>query len=55
MVRKTKTEKAAKEVIDAEVAKLLELKKSLAVARGENPDQALQKGKSKGKKGGKKK
>ncbi|KAF8778171.1 Methionine--tRNA ligase like protein [Argiope bruennichi] len=47
-VRELKTNKASKPEIDKEVAVLLELKKKLVIARGENPDQAQ--GKSKNKK-----
>ncbi|GBN94672.1 hypothetical protein AVEN_89855-1, partial [Araneus ventricosus] len=47
-VRELKTNKASKPEIEKEVAALLELKKRLAVAKGENPDQAQ--GKSKNKK-----
>ena len=55
MVRKLKTEKAAKEKIDVEVQKLLALKRALAIAQGEDPDaKPAGKSKSKKKKGGKK-
>ena len=50
LVRQLKTEKAEKSKIDKEVAKLLQLKKSLALAQGTNPDEGGKK-----KRGGKKK
>ncbi|XP_077996837.1 methionine--tRNA ligase, cytoplasmic-like isoform X2 [Glandiceps talaboti] len=53
IVRKLKTEKADRLKIDAEVQKLLELKKQLALAKGEDPS-APSGGKGKKKKGGKK-
>ncbi|XP_063070956.1 methionine--tRNA ligase, cytoplasmic isoform X2 [Engraulis encrasicolus] len=46
-VRELKGQKAEKAVITAEVAKLLELKKQLALAEGKNPEPAPQKGKKK--------
>ncbi|KAJ8036040.1 Methionine--tRNA ligase, cytoplasmic [Holothuria leucospilota] len=46
LVRKLKTEKAEKSTIDAEVKKLLALKKELALASGEKPEEG-KKGKSK--------
>ena len=49
-MRQLKTEKAEKSVIDQEVAKLLQLKKTLALAQGINPDEGRKK-----KRGGKKK
>jgi len=49
VVRKAKSEKLSKEVIDAEVKKLLDLKNSLALAQGIDPN-ASKKGKSKKKK-----
>ena len=49
VVRKLKTEKAEKSLIDTEVSKLLELKKSLALAQGIDPS------KQTGGSGGKKK
>lgn len=53
-VRKVKGEKADKAVVDAEVKALLDLKRQLAIASGQDPDAASKsKGKSK-KKGGKK-
>lgn len=51
-VRALKTQKAEKDVIAAEVSKLLDLKKQLALAEGKNPEP--QKGKKKwGRKKGK--
>ena len=50
VVRDLKTKKAEKSLIDVEVAKLLELKKRLALAQGINPEQAVGGGKKKGKK-----
>ena len=52
MVRELKTNKAEKSIIDAEVAKLLALKKQLALAQGQDPTPAAGGG---GKKKGKKK
>uniref|UniRef100_A0A665SZT0 Methionine--tRNA ligase, cytoplasmic n=1 Tax=Echeneis naucrates TaxID=173247 RepID=A0A665SZT0_ECHNA len=46
-VRALKAQKADKAVITAEVAKLLDLKKQLAVAEGKNPEPASQKSKKK--------
>ncbi|XP_028261747.1 methionine--tRNA ligase, cytoplasmic isoform X2 [Parambassis ranga] len=46
-VRALKTQKADKAVITAEVAKLLDLKKQLALAEGKSPEPAPQKGKKK--------
>ncbi|XP_066520845.1 methionine--tRNA ligase, cytoplasmic [Hoplias malabaricus] len=46
-VRTLKDQKADKSVITAEVTKLLELKKELAVAEGKNPEPSSQKGKKK--------
>uniref|UniRef100_A0AAX7UX19 Methionine--tRNA ligase, cytoplasmic n=1 Tax=Astatotilapia calliptera TaxID=8154 RepID=A0AAX7UX19_ASTCA len=46
-VRALKAQKAEKAVITAEVAKLLDLKKQLALAEGKNPEPAPQKGKKK--------
>lgn len=46
-VRALKAQKADKAAITAEVAKLLDLKKQLAVAEGKNPEPAPQKGKKK--------
>ncbi|TKS70637.1 Methionine--tRNA ligase, cytoplasmic [Collichthys lucidus] len=46
-VRALKAQKAEKAVITAEVAKLLDLKKQLAVAEGKTPEPAPQKGKKK--------
>lgn len=46
-VRALKVQKAAKDVVTAEVAKLLDLKKQLALAEGKNPEPAPQKGKKK--------
>ncbi|XP_053401323.1 methionine--tRNA ligase, cytoplasmic-like [Mercenaria mercenaria] len=48
-VRELKTNKAEKVVVDAEVGKLLDLKKQLAVAQGQDPEAAAG-GKKKGKK-----
>lgn len=42
-----KTQKADKAVITAEVTKLLDLKKQLALAEGKSPEPAPQKGKKK--------
>ncbi|XP_064643497.1 methionine--tRNA ligase, cytoplasmic-like isoform X2 [Lineus longissimus] len=53
LVRKLKTEKAEKAMIDGAVAKLLELKRNLCIAEGKNPDAPAAKG-GKKKKGGKK-
>ncbi|KAM8868759.1 methionine--tRNA ligase, cytoplasmic isoform 1-T1 [Synchiropus picturatus] len=46
-VRALKAQKADKAVVTAEVAKLLDLKKQLAVAEGKSPEPAPQKGKKK--------
>ncbi|XP_017264025.1 methionine--tRNA ligase, cytoplasmic isoform X2 [Kryptolebias marmoratus] len=46
-VRALKAQKAEKDVVAAEVSKLLDLKKQLALAEGKNPDPAPQKGKKK--------
>ncbi|XP_039864387.1 methionine--tRNA ligase, cytoplasmic isoform X1 [Simochromis diagramma] len=46
-VRALKAQKAEKAVITEEVAKLLDLKKQLALAEGKNPEPAPQKGKKK--------
>ncbi|XP_062401818.1 methionine--tRNA ligase, cytoplasmic isoform X1 [Sardina pilchardus] len=46
-VRALKAQKAEKAVIGAEVAKLLELKKHMALAEGKNPEPSPQKGKKK--------
>ncbi|KAG7478203.1 hypothetical protein MATL_G00078100 [Megalops atlanticus] len=46
-VRALKAQKAEKAVITEEVAKLLELKKQLALAEGKNPEPSPQKGKKK--------
>ncbi|KAM9814290.1 methionine--tRNA ligase, cytoplasmic [Neosynchiropus ocellatus] len=46
-VRALKAQKADKAVITAEVAKLLDLKKQLALAEGKSPEPAAQKGKKK--------
>uniref|UniRef100_A0A8C2Z3Y0 Methionine--tRNA ligase, cytoplasmic n=1 Tax=Cyclopterus lumpus TaxID=8103 RepID=A0A8C2Z3Y0_CYCLU len=46
-VRALKTQKAEKAAITAEVAKLLDLKKQLALAEGKSPEPAPQKGKKK--------
>ena len=54
MVRQLKSEKAEKTKIDEEVAKLLQLKKHLALAQGLNPDEAAPGG-GKKKRSGKKK
>lgn len=49
MVRKAKAEKKDKGFIDAEVKKLLDLKRVLAIEQGQNPDEQKQsKGKGKG-------
>ena len=52
VVRTLKTNKADKSQIDQEVAKLLSLKRDLAVAQGQDPNQAVGGGgkKKKGKK-----
>lgn len=50
VVRELKTKKGDKAAIDAAVAKLLDLKRQLAVAQGLDPDQAVGGGKKKGKK-----
>ncbi|KAL4234118.1 hypothetical protein ACF0H5_005771 [Mactra antiquata] len=49
-VRELKTNKAEKSLIDGEVAKLLDLKRQLAIAQGQDPDAAVGGGKKKGKK-----
>lgn len=46
-MRTLKGQKAEKTVITAEVNKLLDLKKQLALAEGKNPEPAPQKGKKK--------
>ena len=46
-VRALKAQKAEKAVVTAEVAKLLDLKKQLALAEGKSPEPAPQKGKKK--------
>ncbi|XP_072237935.1 methionine--tRNA ligase, cytoplasmic [Leuresthes tenuis] len=46
-VRALKAQKAEKDVITAEVSKLLDLKKQLALAEGKSPEPAPQKGKKK--------
>lgn len=46
-MRALKAQKAEKAVITAEVAKLLDLKKQLAVAEGKSSEPAPQKGKKK--------
>lgn len=46
-MRALKAQKAEKAVITAEVAKLLDLKKQLALAEGKSPEPAPQKGKKK--------
>ncbi|XP_064354754.1 methionine--tRNA ligase, cytoplasmic isoform X3 [Dromaius novaehollandiae] len=46
-VRQLKASKAEKVLVDAEVAKLLELKKQLALAEGKSPDVPVPKGKRK--------
>lgn len=46
-MRALKVQKAAKDVVTAEVAKLLDLKKQLALAEGKSPEPAPQKGKKK--------
>lgn len=46
-VRALKAQKAEKAAITAEVAKLLDLKKQLAVAEGKSPEPAPQKNKKK--------
>ncbi len=40
IVRQLKSQKAEKSQVDAEVAKLLELKRQLAIAEGKNPGEA---------------
>ncbi|XP_063424001.1 methionine--tRNA ligase, cytoplasmic-like isoform X3 [Mytilus trossulus] len=50
VVRDLKSKKAEKSLIDSEVAKLLDLKKRLASAQGQNPQEAVSGGKKKGKK-----
>ena len=49
-VREVKAAKADKNVIDAEVATLLQLKRELALAQGLDPEEAVGGGKKKGKK-----
>ncbi|KAH3692301.1 hypothetical protein DPMN_194751, partial [Dreissena polymorpha] len=49
-VRELKTAKAGKVLVDTEVSKLLDLKRRLALAQGENPDASPAGGKQKGKK-----
>ncbi|KAH3776066.1 hypothetical protein DPMN_177479 [Dreissena polymorpha] len=49
-VRELKTAKAEKALVDTEVSKLLDLKRQLALAQGENPDASPAGGKQKGKK-----
>lgn len=46
-MRALKAQKAEKDVITAEVAKLLDLKKQLVLAEGKSPESAPQKGKKK--------
>lgn len=46
-VRALKAQKAEKDVVAAEVSKLLDLKKQLALAEGKNSEPAPQKGKKK--------
>lgn len=46
-VRQLKANKAEKAQVDAEVAKLLELKKQLALAEGKSPEVLVPKGKRK--------
>lgn len=46
-VRALKSQKAEKAIITAEVSKLLDLKKQLALAEGKSPEPAPQKGKKK--------
>ncbi|XP_060077335.1 methionine--tRNA ligase, cytoplasmic-like [Ylistrum balloti] len=50
MVRDLKSKKADKSQIDGEVAKLLDLKRQLALAQGQDPDAAVGGGKKKSKK-----
>lgn len=50
VVRDLKSQKAEKALIEAEVAKLLDLKKRLALAQGINPEETVSGGKKKGKK-----
>lgn len=50
VVRELKTNKAEKSIVDTEVAKLLDLKKQLALAQGQDPAAAAGGGKKKGKK-----
>ncbi|VDI11987.1 Hypothetical predicted protein [Mytilus galloprovincialis] len=50
VVRDLKSKKAEKSLIDSQVAKLLDLKKRLALAGGQNPQEAAGGGKKKGKK-----
>lgn len=49
-VRELKASKAEKSVIDQQVAVLLDLKKQLALAQGQDPQAAVGGGKKKGKK-----
>ena len=49
-MRDLKTNKSEKVVVDSEVAKLLDLKKQLALAQGLDPEVAVGGGKKKGKK-----
>ena len=49
-VRELMTAKAEKALVDTEVSKLLDLKRQLALAQGENPDASPAGGKQKGKK-----
>ncbi|KAH3768154.1 hypothetical protein DPMN_169366 [Dreissena polymorpha] len=49
-VRELMTAKAEKALVDTEVSKLLDLKRQLALAQGENPDASPAVGKQKGKK-----
>lgn len=49
-VRDVKAAKAEKALVDAEVSKLLDLKRQLALAQGENADVSSTGGKQKGKK-----
>ena len=42
-----KSEKASKDIIDAEIKKLLELKKQLSIAQGIDPNQTKKKVKKK--------
>ena len=49
-MRELKTNKAEKSLVDTEVAKLLDLKKQLALAQGQDPAASAGGGKKKGKK-----